>query len=519
MSEKDIKKWIRTALDASEEELDHIFSDEVYKEYMKHERAYQVNNMQQIPFEENEELQELIESVREQTHDTFKNITGSMGFVKQDAAGRMTAVELTDYYRTTLDGAIMDIHSGAFDYQTVLTRVINDMTKSGIRWIDYASGRHNRVDVAARRAIMTGFRQVQGKINEQVAEDLGTDSYEVTYHVGARPTHQPWQGKVWTMKQLKEICGLGTGDGLHGWNCYHDYNAFIPGVSVRTYTDEQLEQMNAEENTPKTYNGKSYTTYEALQQQRKMERNMRKTRQDIKLMEEGEADPQSITLKKGKYYGQMQTYVDFSDKMKLPQQRDRIYQDGLKGNFSSKSAYEQMQKKGKEKEQAKESVKSVANAGKGVILDIEAEPGSAKYREIKRQKIIEYGAKQKRPIYAVDNFGKYAANISAKSGFYDVAIHGATQYVSFYGERINAETLCKIIRTRKDYDGVSKVRLLSCNTGKGDRCFAQAIANKLGVPVEAPNDIIWVRPDGTFTVGPTKYKNTGKMITFEPERK
>ena len=98
--------------------------------------------------------------------------------------------------------------------------------------------------------------------------------------------------------------------------------------------------MNAEENTSKTYNNCQYTTYEALQQQRKKERNRRKTRQDIKLMEEGEADEQSIMLKKGRYYGQMQTYVNLSEKMKLPQQRERIYQDGLKGDFSSKGAFD-----------------------------------------------------------------------------------------------------------------------------------------------------------------------------------
>lgn len=343
-SEEDIKKWIRIALETTEEEMDHIFSDIVYAEYMGHERAYKVKGMELIPFEENVELQSLIEGVRQQTGDTFRNITGSMGFAKQDTSGHIRPVPLTDFYRTTLDAAMLDIHSGAFDYQTVLMRTITDMTKSGVRWIDYRSGRYDRIDVAARRAVMTGFRQVQEKINEQVAAELGTDSYEVTYHVGARPTHQPWQGKVWTMQQLKSICGLGTAAGLHGPNCYHDYNSFIPGISIRTYTDEQLKRMIDSENTPKVYNGKQYTTYQALQQQRSMERNMRKTRQDIKLMEDGEADEQSIMLKKGRYYGQMQTYVDFSEKMNLPQQRDRIYQDGLKGIFSSKSAYEKEQK-------------------------------------------------------------------------------------------------------------------------------------------------------------------------------
>lgn len=341
-SEENIKKWIKEALQVSDDEVDKIFSDEAYKQYMGHERAYKINGMEQIPFEQNEPLQQLVEAVKQQTKEEFQNITGSLGFVKQTAAGSLEPVSLTDFYRNSLDIAMYDINSGAFSYQEVLMRTITDMTKSGLRWIDYESGWHNRVDVAARRAIMTGFRQVQGKINEQTAEQLGTDSYEVTYHVGARPSHQTWQGKVWTMQQLKDICGLGTVTGLHGANCYHDYNAFIPGISVRTYTDKQLERMMKEENTPKSYNGKEYTTYQALQQQRKMETAMRKTRRDIHLMEKGEADPDSITLKKGRYYGQMQTYQDFSEKMGLPLQKERIYQDGLKGNFSDKRAYEKM---------------------------------------------------------------------------------------------------------------------------------------------------------------------------------
>lgn len=357
-SEADIKEWIRITLDIAEEELDQIFSDEVYVQYMGHERAYQVNGMEQIPFEENQELQSMIAAVREQTEDTFRNITGSLGFVKKNGEGDLEVIELSEFYKTTLDAAMLDIHSGAFDYQTILIRTINDMTRSGLRWIDYESGWHNRIDVAARRAVMTGFRQVQGKINEQIAADLDTDTYEVSYHVGARPEHQPWQGRVWTMKQLIEICGLGSVTGLHGANCYHDYTAFVPGLSVRTYTDEQLERMIEEENIPKVYNGKSYTTYEALQQQRKMETAMRKTRQDIKLMEEGESDEQSIVLKKGRYYGQMQTYKDFSEKMKLPEQLDRVYQDGLKGNFSSKKAYEKMQKAAEERAAVKQVEKA-----------------------------------------------------------------------------------------------------------------------------------------------------------------
>lgn len=333
MSEKQIRTWIQKALEASDKEMDHIFSDEAYREYYGHARAYKLADLQQIPFEQNTFLQQLLEVTKQRLKSEYRNIAGSMGFAIRDpATGKIRSAPLMEYYRSTLDNAVMDIHSGAFDYNTVLRRTINQMTASGIRYIEYDSGHRDRVNVAVRRAVLTGFRQVQGKTNEQVAADLNTDQYEVSYHVGARPTHQPWQGKVWSMQQLKEVCGLGEITGLCGINCYHTYRVFPPG-SVRTYTDKQLAEMVKEENTPKEYNGKQYTTYEALQQQRKMERGMRAQRQRIKLLEEGGADEQEIILAKAKYQGQMQTYKDFSEKMGLPEQKARIMQDGLRGRF------------------------------------------------------------------------------------------------------------------------------------------------------------------------------------------
>ena len=332
-SETRIKDMIRQALGNIDTDIDHIFSDTVYEEYYGHKRSYELFGREQIPFEENMQLQELIEGIRQQTKDSFRNITGSMGFaIKDPATEKIMYSPLMDFYRDTLDNAMWDILSGAFDFHTALSRAVNQMTNSGVRYIDYNSGKRFRVDVAARMSIMTGFRQVQGKINEQVAEELGVDQYEVSAHTGARPTHQPWQGRVYTMQQLIDVCGLGRADGLLGVNCYHDYDVFPPG-SIRNYTDEQLADMIREENTPREYNGKQYTTYEALQRQRYMERKMRKTRQDIRLLQRGGASDQDITLKKARYQGQMQEYKDFSKNMGLPEQMKRVYQDGLRGKF------------------------------------------------------------------------------------------------------------------------------------------------------------------------------------------
>ena len=162
--------------------------------------------------------------------------------------------------------------------------------------------------------------------------------------------------------------------------------------------------------------------------------------------------------------------------------------------------------------------KSIVKSGDSGIIKIDAKPGSSKYRKLKKQAIIDMGVSLKKPVFADDMFGKLAQNIPKKPGFYDVVMHGAPKTVSFFGERTDARTMAIIIKQRKDYDG-GPVRLLSCSTGKGENCFAQRLANELGVIVEAPNDIIWARSDKTYTIGPTRYRNTGEMKMFKPERK
>lgn len=167
---------------------------------------------------------------------------------------------------------------------------------------------------------------------EDNAEKLGTDTYEVSWHSGARPSHQVWQGKQYTMDELKSVCGLGTVTGLNGANCYHVYYPFIPGISVPTYTAEELEELNKKENTPVKYGDKEYTGYEALQRQRRLETTMRAQRQKIKLLETGNADEDDIIAARCRYRGTSQEYARFSKAMDLPQQRQRVTVDGL-GNI------------------------------------------------------------------------------------------------------------------------------------------------------------------------------------------
>nr|DAF10184.1 MAG TPA: minor capsid protein [Caudoviricetes sp.] len=328
VSKDEIDSLIQSTLDVSDDEIDRIYDEVVQSGYARNEELYTSKGKEYIPYAENKQLQQLVKAVKNQTKSEFKNITGSLGFAVRNADNTLSFTPLADFYQRTLDNGVMQIASGAVDYNTVLTKAVKTMTDSGLRTVDYASGWSNRVDVAARRALMTGFNQVVAKVNEDNAEQLGTEYFEVSYHRGARPTHQVWQGRVYSKKELETVCGLGTVTGLCGANCYHSYSPFIKGIDTPTYSEEELDRMNEDENAPKEYNGKEYTAYEAQQKQRQLETAMRADRQKIELLTQGGADDDTITGAKVRYFQRQDEYVKFSKAMGLPEQWERVTVNG-----------------------------------------------------------------------------------------------------------------------------------------------------------------------------------------------
>lgn len=333
-SSEDIEKMIKETLKLSYPEVFELYDKIIDWEYVRNKDIYEQVNAKYIPYEENKELQQLTEGFIQQSNEDLRNITQSMGFYVDYGNGKLVMTPLADIYQNYLDQAIAGVVYGTFDYNTMIRKVVTQLTNSGLRYVDYASGWHNRVDVAARRAVMTGVSQLTGKISDINAKKLGTEHFEVAWHSGARPSHAVWQGKIWSRKELVTVCGLGTGPGLLGWNCYHEYYPFLKGISERNWTDEWLEEQNRKESTPKTFNGKEYTLYEAKQQQRKMETAMRAQREKVVLLKQGGADPDDVMIARAKYQGQLNEYARFCKKMGLVQERERIYYD-MRGRIAT----------------------------------------------------------------------------------------------------------------------------------------------------------------------------------------
>ncbi len=356
----DIKKHIQEALNLSDTEIEQLYSDTLREGYLRDESLYQAVGQEFIPFEENMALQQLIEATKQQTAKQLKNITRTMGFAVKQPNGRKTFKTVDDYFKDTMDNAVMHVLNGTFDYNSIIRKVTDEMTRSGVRSINYDSGISTRIDVAARRAILTGVNQVTSKISSDNMQKLDTEFVETSWHSTARPTHQVWQGRVFywdranpnaekmeagvLYKSFIRETGYGEVDGLCGANCRHTFYPFIPGISVRTYTDEQLEELNSQENEKKEYNGKEYNKYEATQYQRRLETSMRKYRQDINLLKQSGLadDSDEVIAARCKYQTLSRKYSDFSEKMGLREHRDRVNVDGLKDIGNTKISKENM---------------------------------------------------------------------------------------------------------------------------------------------------------------------------------
>ncbi len=327
-SREEVERIIKEALGATWPEMFEMYDKVAEWEYVRNREIYEQVNDDFLTPEDNKWLRQITEAARKQTKDTLVNMAQSYGFSVL-MAGKRVFTPFAEYYQKYVDTAIQDVVTGGTDYNSAIRKVVTQMTNSGLRVVDYASGHTNRADVAARRAVLTGVNQITAQISEHNAEKLDTEYFEVSWHPCARPDHQTWQGRVFSKKELGTVCGYGTVTGLCGANCRHTFHPFIPGVSERLYPDDWLEEQNKREAQTKEWNGKQLNAYEQTQQQRKMETAMRAQRQKIRLLEEAGADKDDIMLEKAKYQGQLNEYKQFSKKMGLVEQRERIYQDGL----------------------------------------------------------------------------------------------------------------------------------------------------------------------------------------------
>ncbi len=303
---------------------------------------------------DNPALLNLLNAGYQQTAGTFTNITAT------------TANTATQQFERALDRAWLQVSSGAFDYQTVLRRTVDALAKEGIKAILYPSGHSDTLEVATRRALLTGVNQTAAKLQIARMDEMECDLVEVTAHSGARPSHAAWQGKIYSRsgKSSKyppfSATGYGTGAGLCGWNCRHNFYPFFEGLSRPNYTGADLDRMNRKEIT---YNGKTMTRYEASQYQRSLERNIRAYKRQYLAEEAAGVDTTRTSVKLAQWRAKQK---DFLDKTGLREDNIRHRVAGFGHSQASRAA---AQAKKANKLAAENQYRKAHNTGAYAVLE------------------------------------------------------------------------------------------------------------------------------------------------------
>ncbi len=205
--------------------------------------VYTAAGLDPPPVNQSPALLNLLNAGYRQTCGTWQNLTAT------------TANTVTGAFEDRLSRAWGLISTGAMDYNTAICRTVNALADT-MPYITYPSGHTDTLEVAARRAVLTGVNQTCAKLQLARMEEMDCEFVEVTAHEGARPTHAVWQGRVYhrggavvqdgeRYEDFETATGYGTGPGLCGWNCRHNFYPFYPGISVRNYTDERLAELDA----------------------------------------------------------------------------------------------------------------------------------------------------------------------------------------------------------------------------------------------------------------------------------
>lgn len=282
-----------------------------------------------VPLEENAQLQKLISAQIAETAGKCENLTNTMGFADHDFLGRVYYLSMTDMYRREMDSAHMKVATGATDYMTAIRQACNKLAASGVRTIDYESGRSDRIEVAVRRALLTSVAHVTHRISEQNGEELGADGWEMSAHSGSRPSHAVYQGRQYTQKQYERIIKPLISEP----NCRHDVFPIILGVSEPVYTEEELRNIDQ---PPFTYEGRTYTAYEASQQMRKMERAMRKQK-DRCIVADAAGDEEAFATASIRLNRQKYIYEDFCKAADSYTEYERTYVTGFNRSIAARS--------------------------------------------------------------------------------------------------------------------------------------------------------------------------------------
>ena len=329
-----------------------IFKEVAKNDYNFAERFYKYRNIKYIPFEQNEALQEQIKALAEITAREYVNIAKTTAFARM-RDGHIAYTDLSTTYQNILDEAILNVGQGKETFDSAMKRSLKQLGQSGLRAVDYTSGKSRRMDSAVRMNLKAGLTHMHDEMQQQLGKEFDADGVEISVHENPAPDHENAQGKQFTNEEYAKLqrYGVATAQGndkinLHRhlvranassmsfrpigeYNCYHYIFSIVIGVSEPNYTRDQLDDIKRRNHLGFNYKGKHYTMYEGTQLQRQLETEIRKVK-DTQIIAKAEGNKELILESQQKITKLTKDYRELSKQSGLPTYMERMRVSGYK---------------------------------------------------------------------------------------------------------------------------------------------------------------------------------------------
>lgn len=265
----DVQKILADATGLAEAEIIRMMQQAGMDTLAYDDAIYRMAGLLPLPLSESPALMAILLHGAEDTLKLLRNFT------------KTTAVATQTAFINACDKAWLQIMSGAYSPEEAIKRAISDLAKRQVIEIIYPSGHKSSMENAVRRAVITGTNQCCAKLQLARAEEMGCELVEVTSHAGARPSHAVWQGQVYSLRQnhpkyayFYEATQYGTGPGLCGWNCYHNFFPYFEGLSTPAFSRDPSKEAGRD----------NATDYENQQKQRAYERKVRASKKECAVL-------------------------------------------------------------------------------------------------------------------------------------------------------------------------------------------------------------------------------------------
>ena len=324
---KELSKKTKLNADA----IKNIIKTVAKEAYLDTKPFYDYRQKSFIPFEENEPLQRVVKAIARVTSDTYVNLSNARAFMIRDRKNpkKLKPTDIAKTYYSVVDEAVQAVQSGVVDYNTAMRRTMTQLSESGIRTVTYhpeGGGTYTQqMDVAVKRNILDGVRQINQAVQDITGEQYGADGKEITVHEMPAPDHEPVQGHQFTNEEYDKLQNDEPFKDVNGrsftaikraigtYNCRHFTYSIIVGVNKPNFTEEQLEKIK--ERNQKGYtdkSGKHRTLYECTQEQRKFERQIRQAKRDI-MTAQSSGDTEMEDKARAKLSQKQKEYKAFSE--------------------------------------------------------------------------------------------------------------------------------------------------------------------------------------------------------------